>query len=229
LLHEDTSYRKVVLCLFPRAVKAFHAIRLLCDEGYGEDGLVLARSLINIAIDLGFISAEDREKCATRWFFYYAIVALDEVTRHPVPDDLSDVARLSELRDEIVRRDPQVSKTFRRGWSGKTIAERAEKSGLDHKYWYKYIYWELSAVEHSDVFGTTSLVRSSGKGWERYITPHSPAWVYTKAMEVALEMFSHVTDLTLRAFDLPEVQDLPSVQERSRQLYAEAETEMIKG
>ncbi len=216
LLKRDTPYRGVVLVLFPRALKAFNAIGLLCDAGLGEDALVLTRTLINVGIDLSYISVEDREQRARRWWWFYGVAAYQEVTRHPRPDDLSDVAEIKELSDEVVRRIPDLGRGS--GWAGLTIAARARQSGLDSEYWYKYQYWYLSGVEHSDALGTASIIPADARERRPFEIGPSPAFVYWQALEAAFPMFLHITDLAMAAFDLPEKQEIPGLRERYQQL-----------
>ena len=176
-LQDNTAYRTVALTLFLRAFRTLNAIRILCDEGYGEEALVLARSLLNIAIDLGYISMEDSDSPARRWLFFYGIVAREEIHRHPSPDDLSDVAEVQELGDEIVRRFPAYEKDARKGWSGLSIREGAQKSNIEARYWYDYVYWDLSSVEHADSFGTATTSFRTDKGRANYCTEPPDPWL----------------------------------------------------
>src|SRR5215470_14545011 len=55
--------------LYAKARKQAEAIGLLASAGYGEDALILARSLVNLCIDLGFILSESEviEERARAW------------------------------------------------------------------------------------------------------------------------------------------------------------------
>src|SRR5712691_8895761 len=50
---------KVLAAAFGKAVKTLDAIRIACESGYGEDAMILARSLVNLTINLGYIGRAD--------------------------------------------------------------------------------------------------------------------------------------------------------------------------
>jgi len=58
-----------VASLYGKARKQMEAIYLLASQGYGEDAMILARSLANLCIDLGYVTAEadQTETRARRW------------------------------------------------------------------------------------------------------------------------------------------------------------------
>src|SRR5690242_7420085 len=47
--------RKVLAGAFGKAIKTLDAIRIACESGCGEDAMILARSLVNLTINLGYI------------------------------------------------------------------------------------------------------------------------------------------------------------------------------
>ena len=58
-----------VLSLYAKARKQAHALYSLAFLGYGEDALILSRSLVNLCIDLEYIAAnaDEAEARARRW------------------------------------------------------------------------------------------------------------------------------------------------------------------
>ena len=56
-----------VLGLHATARKSFQAIDVLAREGFGEDAMIVARSLTNLCIDLGYICRTDSENRAREW------------------------------------------------------------------------------------------------------------------------------------------------------------------
>ena len=56
-----------VMFLFGKIWRSFNAARILAQEGYGPDAMVVARSLVNGAIDLAYIVREDSEERARQW------------------------------------------------------------------------------------------------------------------------------------------------------------------
>ncbi len=53
--------------LYGRSRKAVDAVRILAANGYGEDAMVLARSLVNACIDLAYICKLDSDDRTEQW------------------------------------------------------------------------------------------------------------------------------------------------------------------
>jgi len=56
-----------VLGLYTKARKSIVALHVLATSGYGEDAMIIARSLINLCIDLGYICRTDSDDRARQW------------------------------------------------------------------------------------------------------------------------------------------------------------------
>jgi hypothetical protein len=228
--------------LFARATKTVWAIRILCEEGLGEDALVLGRSLLNLLIDFAYISAAESERRGTLWEKFEDVLAYELATRQQRAheDELvereyteEEIAEYRAARDAAVREFfPWYDRgEYHRGWSGKTIRERARGAdrrvvpegrghpGLEPEY--ELVYWALSGVEHSDVFGVASLIRVDGEGHVSVSAEPSPRHVI-RAMRTALYAFHRVGLLTMLAFNLPEAQEMPNVDARVAELIRQA-------
>ena len=157
----DDLYRrnlaKVVLdpsrcaSLYGKARKQMKAIHILASSGYGEDAMILARSLTNLCIDLGYITTEpaQTETRARRW------IANGRVQRRKFsrrvgttpPDEATvDWGKEEALADE---------------WP-KTIDKRAEVAGLEN--FYNLPYRHGSSCEHSDSWSATSFLELNNVG-----------------------------------------------------------------
>jgi len=65
-----TSYLDVVIYfLFTKNYKTFNALYLLCINSYGQDALILSRSIFECFITLAYISKENSEKRAELFAF----------------------------------------------------------------------------------------------------------------------------------------------------------------
>lgn len=62
-----TAAGPAVVFLLGKIWRSFNAARILAQEGYGPDAMVVARSLVNGAIDLGYIVKADSEERARQW------------------------------------------------------------------------------------------------------------------------------------------------------------------
>ena len=57
--------QRVLAVLFGKATKSLDAIRLLCETGFGQDAVILTRSLVNLVINIWYIgSATDQDERA---------------------------------------------------------------------------------------------------------------------------------------------------------------------
>src|SRR5260370_9346935 len=65
--HEVTKGQdaKTIDLLLDKADKTARAVLILGMRGYAEDGLILARSLASLAIDLNYLSAKDADRFVT--------------------------------------------------------------------------------------------------------------------------------------------------------------------
>jgi uncharacterized protein DUF5677 len=61
---------KLAVVLHAKARKTFSAILLLAREGYGEDALILARSLTTLHIDAAYLTAEDTPERVRVWLAF---------------------------------------------------------------------------------------------------------------------------------------------------------------
>jgi hypothetical protein len=128
----------VIDLLLDKAEKTARAVLLLVTRGYAEDGLVLARSLAGLAIDVSYLSAKDSDR-----FVSYRATGLEARRRmaeqcgFPAPH-----AAASNWKD--------VKKRAQRWQRGGAIYERAMKS--DCLRLYQYAYRHGSSFEHSDAW-----------------------------------------------------------------------------
>src|SRR5262249_55023451 len=129
---------KVLAASYGKALKTFEAIRIACESGYGEDGMVLLRSLANLTINLAYIG------------------------RGPDPGERARefVASGRLKHREFLRQFPQLPPRWgmnedwptieRRAkcWDGVKIWKRAEAAGMADLYRQAYAFG--SSYEHSD-------------------------------------------------------------------------------
>src|SRR4029077_11854845 len=61
-LRVRTRPEEVCAFLFGKATKTLNAIRVLCEAGFGQDAVILTRSLVNLVIDLWYIGGDPDER-----------------------------------------------------------------------------------------------------------------------------------------------------------------------
>jgi hypothetical protein len=131
--------------LYAKARKQMEAVYLLASSGYGEDAMILARSLANLCVDLGYIMAEPNQ-IETRARCWAAKGRIERrkfskrVATTPPDEATVDWSREEALADE---------------WP-KTIEQRSKDAGLDS--FYNLPYRHGSSIEHSDSWSAASFL-----------------------------------------------------------------------
>jgi uncharacterized protein DUF5677 len=172
VLDRSRSATMAVASLYGKARKQASAVHLLASQGYGEDALILARSLVNLCIDLEYITVDQNqtETRARRW------TAKGRVTRRKfgkrvgaTPPDEHKVNWTAEqaLADEW----PQ------------TIEERAKVAGLEN--FYNLPYRHGSSFEHSDSWSATSFLELAHDGVVDMLTGPSDRYVDLSLLTLA--------------------------------------------
>ena len=135
---------QAVAALFAKGWKTIRALRLLAANGYGEDGMILLRSLTNLAIDMAFLCRDNTEERLVQW------VASARVTRHGLAQQLG-----VPLPDEEGT-DWNAVEAEANQWNGRGIRQRAEAAGVEHLY--MFMYRLGSGFEHPDAWMISDYV-----------------------------------------------------------------------
>ena len=166
---QTDSYRDAVGMLFAKAVSTFVALVALARIGHEVEASHLSRSLMNLAIDLMYMSRiGDREENAQRFMDFGWMEAEEILERarkvynnRPADEEslkayeahaglVSESFEGIRSKFEIETRGGGGKKRRTRHWAqDETIAERAEALGSPFCEHYLIGYRELSAYEHS--------------------------------------------------------------------------------
>lgn len=172
---EANSYRDAVGILFARATSTFMALVALVRAGHDFEAAQLARSLLNLAIDLAYMTRiGDREENAQRFMDYgymhihdllerargvYSKKPSDKETLEAYERHVEIVSKwYEEVRSKFeVEKKGSAKKRRSRHWARhETMAKRAETLGSPYHEHYLTGYAQLSAHEHS---GSAVLLR----------------------------------------------------------------------
>jgi len=137
---------RAALGLFGKSRKSADAVYLTARYGYGQDAMILSRSLVNICIDLKFICG-DREASQTRARTW---IARGRVGRRNFAVKVGTVAP-DESRVDWVQ-EGKLAKE----WDATNIFQRAEIAGLQN--FYNLPYRHGSVFEHSDSWSALAFV-----------------------------------------------------------------------
>ena len=141
---------RVAAVLFGRARKSVGAVRLLASSGYGEDAMAIGRSLVNVCIDIAYITQEESDTRTEFW------VANGRLARRAMATEFG------LLTEDEHTTDWNVVETLAKKWRAVNIYERAKATGLEN--FYKVLYRHGSSFEHSDTWGVQSFLEESPEG-----------------------------------------------------------------
>jgi len=122
--------------LLDKADKTARAVISLGTRGYAEDGLVLARSLASLAIDVTYLSAKDADR-----FVSYRSTGREARRRMAEQCGFAAPDAAATDWDDVTAR-------ARRWKQGGAIYQRAQKANCLRLY--EYAYRHGSSFEHSD-------------------------------------------------------------------------------
>jgi hypothetical protein len=136
--------------LFGRARKSVSAVRLLASSGYGEDAMGIGRSLVNVCIDIAYITQAESDERTELW------IANGRLARRTMAMEFG-------LRTEDEGRvDWNTVESLAKKWRAVTIYERAKATGLEN--FYKALYRHGSSFEHSDTWSLQTFLERSPEG-----------------------------------------------------------------
>jgi len=138
--------------MLDKADKTTRAILLLATRGYVEDAFILARSLVNLTIDISYLSTKDSDR-------FESYRATGKIARRRM-------ARLAGVDpiDEEKRGWRDAKQRAERWQKPGAIFERAEKSGCVDLY--KRAYRHGSSYEHSDAWSLLTFEHDQGRARE---------------------------------------------------------------
>jgi hypothetical protein len=124
--------------LYARSRKAVAAVRTLAANGYGEDAMVVARSLVNVCIDLAYICKLDSDDRTEQW------IANGRRARRIMAREFGltteDEDRIDWTKNDVLAKQ----------WRDVTIEQRAKDADLEN--FYKVLYRHGCSFDHSDLW-----------------------------------------------------------------------------
>lgn len=161
----------LITALHTKAYTTFHAILVLCEEGFDRDALAMVRNLLEILITILYILKDDPEKRA----IYYAceefrksaayIAASKKHFQQKNTDELKKNVdeKMDQLRPEYSQYIDDLN-TSRNPFRKIRIKDMAEQVGMNMIYDFLYSY--LSEFVHPNMIGLKSY--TAGKSEESF-------------------------------------------------------------
>ena len=147
-----TAAGPAVMFLFCKAWRSFSAACILAREGHGPDAMVVARSLVNATIDLGYIAmtGEDCEDRAWQWSAVGLKAQRDYLQQFGMAPEGTQDCNWPKIEAQV------------KCWRDLKIIGRAKHAGLEDLY--KIAYAAGSSPEHSDSWSSIDYIEENTQG-----------------------------------------------------------------
>ena len=168
----------LVLLFLTKAQKTHAAIMLLCSDGYGQDAVVLSRSILELLITIKYILADSTDGRVDRY------VSHDWVLRSELYENLKNREELAVIPTEKIQEIKANADAAQKkygykpygGWSDKTMYYMAKEIGEESNF--NICYGIQCSFSHSSARSMMEYMKESdgqyvfdaGKS-ERYINP----------------------------------------------------------
>ncbi|MFQ5787404.1 MAG: DUF5677 domain-containing protein [Thermodesulfobacteriota bacterium] len=164
----DSLIKAVVLYHYVRSIKLLQGIYTLCESGNGIEATILLRSLLNLYINLKWLTQEDIENRMTRFAEFeviYKKLTMDKLKESRLLENKvpSNDYSVHDKDFETVKTKYNLKSDWDLFyWSGKSIRQMAEDLGLERDYYVVYGY--LSKIEHTSPSSVRSYLDDSIEG-----------------------------------------------------------------
>lgn len=153
------------VALYAKARKAARAVQLLADSGFGEDGLILGRSMVNLAIDFEYICGRKAtaEALARQWF------ARGQMVRHEFASKTGSTWKGEEKIEW--KREALLANA----WKACSMEQRSRAANLSS--YYDLPYRHGCSFDHSDSWGAASFLDITAEGTVDLLTMPGDAFI----------------------------------------------------
>jgi len=230
----DPGLRDVALFLLAKSAKTLRAIGCVSRNGFGQEGLILARGLFESLLNMAYIlkdQGHEERKRRARLFALYSLLRNHDWTKKldRYPEVVSrhgnleqaflkdfaptlDAARI-EHKDQCSRIVPE--RQSQRHWACIQTPELAIETGL--KFDYDLVNWHLSNFVHSSPQISASYMRSIDTG--QVEVNDVPGEISCKeSLALGIDYFVELLRLVDDVFDLDKKEDLDRFKQRQKNL-----------
>lgn len=152
---------------YGKGFKTFSAILLLCRNGYGQDGLVLSRTLFELTVNTFFIFIDPTNKTIDRYFAYQAVLRKKAIQYHQKDKKLNEIlikefelkAKKGETIESVLNEAEKMQEKYNfsnNKWSKHDLAYMSKEVGLEHMY--LTLYKVQNDLTHSTVGGLDDYI-----------------------------------------------------------------------
>ena len=148
-----------------KTITTFYSVCLLCKKGYGEDALVLTRTMLENLINYAYINKNPEENVML-YIDFDKVRAKKRLNNYRTIFPEKNISK--EEVEQIERDYEEVKEKYKtdsciQTWSGKNLADMALKCGLQE--YYRIIYPLASSYAHGNVETSISYIERQGDGF----------------------------------------------------------------
>ncbi len=203
----NTMERQVLLFHFVRAFHLLDAIYRLCLQGFATEAMIILRSLLNLYINIKWLTTGDTKKRFERFADFEVVfkkLAMDDIIQHGnIWDEIkNDNLTVHDKEFERIKKKYNLKKRkdfF--NWSGKSIYKMAKDKNVNLETDYKIIYGKLSSIEHTGPDSVRSYLDDSEKGKTK-IKAASRDEKIELVLITALDYYFSIKIITHNTFDV---------------------------
>lgn len=194
-IEELSSTEAMLLPLFVKAFKTFKACRFLILEGFGQDALMLSRTLFEILVTLEYIEKDVQNRTEAFGRYYYH--RMEEYFKRLREDSPPSQILTSKFNTKKSNK-----------WGKTNIKQRAIQIGRLREY--QLAYFQLSEVNHSGAVGLNyySQAYQNSDGSKFFVFNAGPREIGTAdAIHYLVYFFSNVAAVASRVI-FPQLTEL---------------------
>lgn len=157
LFSDNDAYRSVIWFLAGKSSKSFGAIRVLCDQGYGEDANILCRSLYENLIYIEYISKGDKESLSKEYIEYNIITRKQglnnlfkqvDTYKNEISNNRENIDEINDEYNKFILKYPKYKKNKKLFANNIEWLVKEINDG-DLLWYYNIVYWLSSLFVHS--------------------------------------------------------------------------------
>jgi hypothetical protein len=199
--------KQVTLFHLVRAGYLLEAIYTLVAHGLATEAMVILRSLLNLYINLKWLTSTDVDQRFQRFADFEVVfkkLAMQTLIDH---GDIWDEIKNENLTfhdqgfESVKKKYNLTKKEDFFNWSGMSILKMASEKGVDLEKEYRVIYGRLSSIEHTGPESVRQYLDDSGKG-VTVIKAGPRDENIDLVLITALEHYFHVKAITHTVFDV---------------------------
>lgn len=209
----DSLAEKITLYHYARALYLLQSIKVLCSEGYATEAKIILRSLLNLFINIRWLTSEEIDYCNVNYRME-RFADYDVVFKKKHQDNIIEFCPGAISEDEhtffdkeferIKKKYPKDTNFDPMFWSGRKIFKMASDVSLEREY--RILYSQLSELEHTGPSSKNEYVDLSCKGKMKIRTGPIDKNI-TMVLLTAISCFIDVNAITHSIFKL-ELDDL---------------------